>query len=103
MLYNSKALEKAHMASAYKGDSAPPLTAEDPNGYHFISFVKGKDGHLYELEGSWNGPIDRGVLDEHEDVMSEKALEMGIRRFVRAAEGNLEFSIVALATQPHEE
>ena len=56
VLYNSADLEKAHMASAFIGDSAAP-SSEEPNGYHFISFVKGKNGHLYELEGSWNGPI----------------------------------------------
>lgn len=99
VLYNSDALEKAHMASAFKGDTSAP-TAAEPNGYHFISFVKGKDGHLYELEGSVDGPIDRGALDDDQDVLSERALEAGIRRFVKAAEGNLEFSMVALATRP---
>ena len=99
VLYNSAELEKAHMASAYKGDSAAP-EAEEPNGYHFISFVKGKGGHLYELEGSWNGPIDRGVLSEEDDCLSEKALELGPRKFVKAAEGSMEFSMVALATRP---
>lgn len=58
VLYNSAELEKAHMSVASKGDSAAPL-AEEPNGYHFISFVKGDNGHLYELEGGWNGPIVR--------------------------------------------
>ncbi len=56
VLYDSVELEKAHMGSAFKGDSVAPRS-EDPNGYHFISFVKGTDGHLYELEGGWNGPI----------------------------------------------
>lgn len=56
VLYNSAELEKAHMSVAFKGDSAAPMASE-PNGYHFISFVKGDDGHLYELEGGWNGPI----------------------------------------------
>lgn len=90
------------MASAFKGDTSAPMATE-PNGYHFISFVKGKDGHQYELEGSWDGPIDRGTLDESEDVLSPKALNAGIRRFVEAAEGNLEFSMVALATRPETE
>ncbi|KXL45724.1 hypothetical protein M433DRAFT_149533 [Acidomyces richmondensis BFW] len=99
LLYDSEELEKAHMASAFKGDSRAPLASE-PNGYHFISFVKGKDSHLYELEGSSDGPIDRGLLDENEDVVSDRALNAGIRRFVKAAEGNLEFSMVALATKP---
>jgi len=56
VLYNSAELEKAHMSVAFKGDSAAPMASE-PNGYHFISFVKGDNGHLYELEGGWNGPI----------------------------------------------
>ena len=101
VLYDSEELERAHMAVAFTGDTAAPMAAE-PNGYHFISFVKGKDGHLYELEGSWNGPIDRGVLCEDEDVLCEKALERSVRRFVKAAEENVEFSMVALATRPDE-
>ncbi|KAK4495653.1 hypothetical protein PRZ48_012921 [Zasmidium cellare] len=98
VLYNSEELEKAHMASAVKGQSSAPQASE-PNGYHFITFVKGKDGHLWELEGSWD-PIDHGPLGEDGDVLSEKALELGVRKFQREAQGNLEFSIVALATRP---
>lgn len=102
VLYDSDALEEAHMAMAFKGDSVAPLAAE-PNGYHFISFVTGQDGHLYELEGGWNGPIDRGQLADGESVLDEKALDAGIRRFVKAAEGNMEFSMIALATKPKDE
>lgn len=48
VLYNSKELEAAHMASAVHGDSRIPSAAE-PVGYHFITFTKGKDGHLWEV------------------------------------------------------
>lgn len=102
VLYNSETLEKAHMAAAYTGDSKAP-SSEDPNGYHFISFVKAEDGHLYELEGSWNGPIDRGVLADDEDLLGEKAVAMGIGRFLKAAEGCIEYSMIALATRPDED
>lgn len=119
VLYNSKDLEEAHMASAVKGDSVAP-SAEEPVGFHFITFTKGNDGHLWEvgaicrfvflsccftllmleqLEGSWD-PIDRGALDESEDMLSARAIELGVGRFVKMAEGNIEFSIVALATRP---
>ncbi|GIZ37628.1 hypothetical protein CKM354_000107100 [Cercospora kikuchii] len=97
VLYNSRELEEAHMASAVQGDSRAPLAAE-PLGHHFITFTKGKDGHLYELEGGWN-PIDRGELKESEDMLSERAIELGVKKYVDLAEGNLEFSIVALATR----
>jgi len=101
LLYSSEALEKAHMDAAVRGDTAAPQS-EEPVGYHFIAFVKGRNGHLYELEGSWDGPIDRGQLGEHEDVLSDRALDLGVRRFIQASDGNLEFSIVALATRPDE-
>lgn len=94
--YDDQELEEAHMRAAIQGSSkAPP--AEDHPGHHFIAFVKGKDGHLWELEGSSDGPIDRGELAEGDDMLSEKALEQGVKRFLKFGEGNLNFSIVALA------
>jgi ubiquitin carboxyl-terminal hydrolase L3 len=98
VLYNSKQLEVAHMASAVKGDSVTP-SSEEPVGYAFITFTKGKDGHLWELEGSWN-PIDRGALGESEDLLGEKAVELGVGRYMKMADDNIELSIVALATKP---
>lgn len=96
VLYNSTELEKVYMAAAVQGDSAAP-PAEDHVGYHFLSFVKGRDGHLYELEGSFNGPVDLGELSEEDDCLSPKALEIGVGRYVEKAEGNMEFSIIALS------
>ncbi|KAJ3543460.1 hypothetical protein NM208_g3569 [Fusarium decemcellulare] len=101
-LYNSVELEKAHMAAAVTGDSAAP-SSQEPIGYHFISFTKGQDGHLYDLEGSWGGPVDRGTLADDEDLLSDKALEATVKKFTKVADGNLEFSIIALATVPDEE
>lgn len=95
-LYNSQPLEEAHMRAAKRGDSAPPSAAEDP-GYHYIAFIKGDDGHLWELEGGVDGPIDRGMLGEEDDVLSDTALQLGVRKFLKHANGNLNFSIVALA------
>lgn len=43
---------------------------------------------------------DLGAISEDEDCLSDKALELGIRRFVKEAQGNMEFSMVALATRP---
>ncbi|KAG6036629.1 hypothetical protein E4U41_005598 [Claviceps citrina] len=95
-VHDNLALEEAHMRAARLGSSkAPP--AETYVGHHFIAFVKGQDGHLWELEGNADGPIDRGQLAEGDDVLSDMALERGVKRFMRFAEGNLNFSIVALA------
>lgn len=102
VLYDSQELEKAHMAAAHKGDSKAP-SSEEPNGYHFLAFVPGKDGHLYELDGSWDGPIDHGKLPEGADMLSEKVLEMGVKKYLKLAEGSVEYSMVALATRDGQE
>ena len=102
LLYESKALVVAHRSAAQVGDTnAPP--AEEENNQHFISFVKADDGHLWELEGGWNGPLDRGELCPDEDVLSEKALRLGIGAFLKEAqdEGDLLFSLIALAAKSH--
>lgn len=95
-IYDNLDLEEAHMRAARLGSSkAPP--AEIHAGHHFIAFVKGQDGHLWELEGTADGPIDRGQLAEGDDMLSENALRQGVQRFIKHAEGNVNFSIVALA------
>jgi len=98
LLYNSEMLEKVHQEAAQTGDSKAP-TSDERVGYGFTAFVKGKDGHLWELEGRRNGPLDRGLLAEDEDVLSEKALRMGPLRIInqeKAVEGR--FSCLALTT-----
>lgn len=99
VLYNSAELEHAHMAAAVKGDSRAPASDEGV-GFHFLAFVRGKEGHLYELNGSWDGPLDHGLLPEGDDLMSEKALEMGVGKYIKLADGSIEYSMVALATNP---
>ena len=100
LLYESHALESAHQSAAVKGDTDAP-DAQVRLGLHFIAFVKGKDGHLWELDGGRKGPLDRGLLGESDDVLSEKALELGPRSMVRveqdAGGGDLRFSCIALA------
>jgi ubiquitin carboxyl-terminal hydrolase L3 len=96
LLYTSEELEEAHMRAARTGHSAAPR-AEEFCPLHFIAFIRGKDGHQWELEGASDGPIDRGALGEGEDLLSETALENGVKRFLKAANGDLNFSIVALA------
>jgi ubiquitin carboxyl-terminal hydrolase L3 len=99
MLYNSRPFELAHKSVEQAGDSAADLTGEREGG-HFVSFVK-SGGKLWELEGSRMGPLDRGDLSDDEDVLSPRALDMGIKRIIKLnAEGGgkgLLFSCIALA------
>ncbi|KAL1624221.1 hypothetical protein SLS54_004151 [Diplodia seriata] len=100
LLYGSEALEKAHASAAVLGDTGPPELGTVAEGA-FVCFVKGDDGHLWELAGYAKGPYDRGALGEEEDMLSERALGLGVRTFLEKAGGDARFSLVALA--PSEE
>ena len=99
LLYNSEALEAAHSTAAAKGDSSAP-EATAAVDLHFVAFVKGQDGTLWELDGRRKGPLNRGKLGEEEDVLSEKGQELGVQAFLQREEsaggGELRFSVVML-------
>ncbi|KAK3986876.1 ubiquitin carboxyl-terminal hydrolase isozyme L3 [Cladorrhinum sp. PSN332] len=101
MLYDDEAYEEAHKSVASIGDTAAPTIRDHIHlGQHFVGYVKA-NGRLWELEGSREGPLDRGELGEDEDVLSPKALELGLKRIIKlelASGGHdLRFSCIALA------
>lgn len=98
LLYDSAALEAAHASAAGKGDTRAPGAREWAHGFHYVCFVKGDDGRMWELNGGMKGPVDRGLLGEDEDALSERALKLGVGSFLsRAGVDDLAFSIVAIA------
>ncbi|TVY49042.1 Ubiquitin carboxyl-terminal hydrolase isozyme L3 [Lachnellula occidentalis] len=102
MLYDDLDFETAHQSVAEMGDTAAPSAeAGDKLGQHFVTFVKGDDGRLWELEGSRKGPLFRGMLAEDEDVLSERGLALGLGRVIEMEKasggGDLRFSAIALA------
>ncbi|KAK4105318.1 cysteine proteinase [Parathielavia hyrcaniae] len=100
MLYDSTAFEKAHQSVAALGDTPEPAVGRSEHKGHFIAYVKA-NGHLWELEGGRNGPLNRGELRVDEDVMSPKGLELGLKRIIKldldAGGHDLRFSCIALA------
>ena len=99
LLYNSQALESATKDAGTQGQSTVP-DAEDNVDLHYVCFVKDEKNNLWEMDGRRKGPINRGQLGD-EDVLSEKALDLGPRPFFkREAEsggGEMRFSLVTLA------
>ena len=63
--------------------------------------MKDEKNNLWELDGRRKGPLNRGQLAEDEDVLSEKALDFGPRKFLKreaeVGEGELRFSLITLA------
>jgi len=99
LLYESEALESAHGEAAKKGDTVAPA-AEDKVDLHFVCFVKGADGRLWELDGRRKGPLERTVLAEGEDMLSHTALSAGVKPLLEkegaAGTGDVRFSLVSL-------
>lgn len=66
-----------------------------------MAFVKSAHQNLWELDGRRKGPLNRGALGESDDALSEKALGLGVRAFLKREEaaggGDLRFSLLALA------
>lgn len=106
LVYDSEALEAAHAVAAQTGDSAAPDAETYADGHGFIAFVRGTDGHLWELDGGRKGPLNRGKLDDGDDALSSKFVELGIRPYLQREQesGNrdVEFSIIALALAEHD-
>lgn len=100
LIYESEELERAHHAAAVGGDTVAPR-AEDNTELHYLAYVKSANNHLWELDGRRTGPLDRGQLDADDDVLSHKALDMGVRAFLKreaaAGGGDLRFSLIVLA------
>lgn len=100
LLYNSQALERAHQSAAVEGQSAAP-NAEDNIDLHYVCFVKDEKNNLWEMDGRRKGPLNRGHLGPDDDVLSEKALALGVRKFLKREEeaggGELRFSLITLA------
>ncbi|KAL8741977.1 MAG: hypothetical protein Q9190_005484 [Brigantiaea leucoxantha] len=100
LLETSSNIAQAHASAAAQGDTAPP-SAEDNVDLHFVSFVKTAQNNLWELDGRRKGPLNRGTLDREDDVLSEKALDLGVRSFLKREEkgqgGEMRFSLIALA------
>lgn len=99
LLYNSQPLESAHQSAATQGQSSTP-NAEDDIDLHYVCFVKDEKNNLWEMDGRRRGPLELGALGADEDVLSEKALNWGVRKFLKREEENgaeLRFSLIALA------
>lgn len=96
LLETSQALAQAHQSAASQGDTTAPEATDDVD-LHYVCFVKGTDGTLWELDGRRKGPLERGQLESTEDVLSEKALTLGPLKFLERAGEDLRFSAVALA------
>lgn len=96
LLEQTPELADAHKDAATQGATSAP-DAQDDVDLHYVCFVKGSDGALWELDGRRRGPIRLGELRPDEDVLSDKGLALGALKFLERGGADLRFSAVALA------
>ena len=91
-LKGNKTLESAHKDAVEKGETQ----AEEEVMTHFVAFVE-VDGHLYELDGRKDFPINHGECKAEE--LLPKSCE-AIKTFMSRDPDEIKFTIMALAAPP---
>ncbi|KAJ7173060.1 ubiquitin carboxyl-terminal hydrolase [Mycena crocata] len=98
-LKNSEGIARAYNVAAKRG-SSPLIQPEDEVPGHYVCFVRSpKDGHIYELDGGKNGPLDHDeILNGDRDMLSG-GLKL-VRDFVgsRLDSASPHFHLMALVT-----
>ncbi|TGO22575.1 hypothetical protein BPAE_0162g00110 [Botrytis paeoniae] len=104
MLYNDQNFEDAHQAIAVLGNKASSAETFEKSKRHFVAFVRGKDGSLWEMDGIRGGPIRRKPrLEEHEDLLTDDILRLCMGGFVDTdSDEDTMCSCIALAKDPTE-
>ncbi|KAJ7121021.1 hypothetical protein C8R44DRAFT_623086 [Mycena epipterygia] len=89
----SEGIAGAYHRAATQGGTAVP-NAEDEVYFHYVCFVKSPlNGHVYEMDGDRNGPLDRdGTLEGDRDILSG-GLKLA-KSFIQS--GNPHFQLMAL-------
>lgn len=73
--------------------------ANDEVTFHFMSFAKGKDGHLYELDGRRKGPVDLGVA-QGDNVVDEPQVIEKIQFYMDNADEENRHNFAMMAIGP---
>ncbi|ETW09666.1 hypothetical protein H310_00181 [Aphanomyces invadans] len=93
ILQDDDEIEETHASAAQEGQSEQLERVDDPINTHFVCFSV-VDGHLYELDGRKKFPVNHGPSSQ--ETLLEDACRV-IRQFMARDEGEVRFTIVALA------
>jgi len=92
-LETSLGIAEAYRKAATQGGTAVP-NAEDEVEFHYICFVKSPlNGHLYEMDGDQNGPVDRQSSLEGDSDLLSGGLKLA-KSLIQ--DGNPHFQLMAL-------
>lgn len=81
-----------------KGQTDAP-EAEDDVQFHFVTYVKGTDGHIYELDGRRDGPVDLGKTEEGSGLLSDSKVSDRVNFYINHTDDSEKdkFAVMAIA------
>ncbi|KAH6914287.1 ubiquitin C-terminal hydrolase L3 [Coprinopsis sp. MPI-PUGE-AT-0042] len=92
----SSEIEAAHASAATKGGTEAPAANSPDVVHHYTCFVRSKaDKHIYDMNGCFRGPVDTGIVQEEEDVLTGEGIGL-IKEYIKQAGENVGFNLLAL-------
>ncbi|KAJ7701925.1 ubiquitin C-terminal hydrolase L3 [Mycena rosella] len=89
----SATIAAAHLQAATQG-ATPVPNAEDEVNFHYVCFVKSPlNGHLYEMDGDRNGPVDHDASLEGDRDLLSGGLKL-VKSYLQ--NGNPQYQLMAL-------
>lgn len=82
-----------------QGQTEAP-SATDSVEYHFIAYVKGRDNHLYELDGRRSGPVDLGESVEGAHILDDAKLVEKIQFYMDTTDESQRNNFALMAIAP---
>ncbi|KAK6363400.1 ubiquitinyl hydrolase 1 [Orbilia blumenaviensis] len=95
LLINSPSLAAAHKEAAEAGETEAP-DAEAEVDYHYIAFVRGSDGGVYEMDGSQKAGERKIVESSGEDLLASEDVRTAVGKIMELT-GSVHCGILALA------
>lgn len=97
-----ESLEQAIQMDANYGNQGQTEApgSESQVDLHFITFIKGKDNHLYELDGRRNGPVDLGVSVDGSNILDDSKLSEKVQFYIDNTNEENKYNFALMAIGP---
>lgn len=80
-----------------KGQTDAP-EADDDVQFHFVTYIRGTDGQIYELDGRRDGPVALGSSSSDKDLLTDSTVAERVQFYINQTEdqGKDKFAVMAI-------